>query len=75
MDRIDAINWLVYEFGLENWPRNMDKFATGRMFGNWRFVDTLPTREIMFCNMIEPGIGIDEAAIIGALPFLNSEIH
>lgn len=75
MDRIDAIRWLVYEFGLDNWPDAMDKYVTGRMFGNWRFVDTLPTREIMFCNMIDRGITLHEAMMAQCVSLQCETVH
>lgn len=75
IDRIDALMWLMNEFGSDLWPKSMDKFATGRLIGNWRFVDTLPDREIMFCNMVDPGISHAELVDMENRCFGEKVIH
>lgn len=54
MSRKEAIEWLVNN--RPEWPENMDKYVTPCLYENWRFVDTLPDREIMFANCLEPAI-------------------
>lgn len=75
MSRTDALMWLVGEIGSDNWPQSMDRFVTGRLAGNWRFVDTLPDNEIMFCNMMEPGITKIELAAMELSLFGERVIH
>lgn len=52
--RKEAMDWLLEN--IVDWPESMDVHISGRIFKNWRFVDTLPEREIVFGNCIELGI-------------------
>ena len=56
MERALAMQWLADNIGVDGWPQYVEGHRSGRMVANWRFVDTLPDREIVFANMITPPI-------------------
>lgn len=57
-----ALLWLAQNVGVSGWPAYVEGHRTGRLFAGWRFVDTLPSREIVFANMIDESITIDDLA-------------
>ena len=56
IERALAMQWLADNIGVDGWPHYVEGYRSGRMVANWRFVDTLPDREIVFANMITPSI-------------------
>ena len=56
IERALAMQWLADNIGVDGWPQYVEGYRSGRMVANWRFVDTLPDREIEFANMITPSI-------------------
>lgn len=56
LDRWEAMYWLIDNIGVDGWPGYVEGYRSGVMVGNWRFVDTLPDREIVFANMMDPAI-------------------
>lgn len=56
IERALAMQWLADNIGVDGWPQYVEGYRSGRMVANWRFVDTLPDREIVFANMIYPSI-------------------
>lgn len=56
IERALAMQWLADNIGVDGWPQYVEGYRSGRMVANWRFVDTLPGREIVFANMIAPSI-------------------
>ncbi len=62
IERGVALLWLEQNIGVSGWPAYVEGYRTGRLFAGWRFVDTLPSREIVFANMIDKSITIDDLA-------------
>lgn len=62
IERRVALLWLAQNIGVSGWPAYVEGHRTGRLFAGWRFVDTLPSREIVFTNMIDKSITIDDLA-------------
>lgn len=56
IERSLAMQWLADNIGVDGWPQYVEGYRSGLMVANWRFVDTLPDREIVFANMITPSI-------------------
>lgn len=62
IERGVALLWLAQNIGVDGWPAYVEGHRTGRLFDGWRFVDTMPSREIVFTNMIDKSITIDDLA-------------
>lgn len=56
IERALVMQWLADNIGVDGWPQYLEGYRSGIMVSNWRFVDTLPDREIVFANMITPSI-------------------
>lgn len=51
--RTEALSWLADN--ITDWPCNMDKWFTGRIYKSYRFVETFEG-DVLFANCLVPGI-------------------
>lgn len=73
IERALAMQWLSENIGVDGWPMYVEGYRSGRMVGNWRFVDTYPDRDIVLANMIDPCITKEQLAEFVSIGF--SEVH
>lgn len=58
MNRENALQFIYENIG--SWPQYIEGYRTQKLYKTYRFIDTLPEREIVFANMLDTAITEEE---------------